>query len=285
MVLVGILNGYYRSGTTIWMKIIHDSNPGIAVLSEPTSPVVVDQIKAKGFTGIEPLHGWAIFIGYSKLREETFKEYCKRWKEVMGKYSTMRGIMTSWDDVKYLLEPFIECPERVFIKSNQLHLFLHRIERELGIPCLHIQRNLADNVAGHLTPEALKNKIKASEVLSAMQKPTMFFVDHVYNNLVEKLGIDFDAKVVLDKLVLSILICNKFVDSKNVTIAHFESIDDVYKKIIRKFGLHIHLHKLNQFDFSRVYIAPSWLRTWVNEVLDRHRENLRKLDIAIHTIP
>lgn len=285
MVLLGILNGYYRSGTTIWMRIIDESNPNIAVLSEPTSPVVVEQIESKGFNGIESLHGWNIFRGYGKLRKETFYEYCRRWREIKSKYKTLRGIMTSWDDVKYLLEPFINCSEKVLIKSNQLHFFLHRIEKELGVPCLHLERNLADNVAGHLSIGCLMAKSKANEIFNAKEADSTFFVDSVYNNIKEMLNFDFEVERVIDKLIVNITICNRFAEIKNVTIASFEKFNDVYTKIVRKFNIHIRKHKLNLLEPSKVYIAPAWLLLSVSGIYEMLFDNLVEAEKRFDKIP
>lgn len=265
--IVGILNGYYRSGTTIWMRIVAESNPHLATLSEPTSPIVVDQIRTIGFDGVEPLHGFKLFQGYGKLIGPVWEEYKKRWKEVFSKYKVMRGIMTSWRDVKYLLEPFHACEQPIFIKSTQLHLFLKNIEDEFQTKCLHLKRDLADCIAAHLAQHVLKNENEAKNILTSPQRPTMFFVDCVHENLKEYFNIDYGAKNVLEKLICNISVCNKVAEMSGVKTVNFESFDEVRKAIIRHLGLHIHLHKLYLFDFSKVHIAPIWLRklVWENE--------------------
>jgi len=266
--IVGVLNGYYRSGTTIWQRLIEESNPHIAVLCEPTSPVVVQQIKQIGFDGLEPLHGFKIFKGYGKLDKDVFDEYVRRWKDVFSRYKVMRGIMTDWGDVTYLLMPFYECKQPIFIKSTQLHLHLNKIEALFGTKCLHIKRNLADNIAAHLKPHVLANEAKAKSVLYSTQMPTMFFVDSVYENLKENFKINYPAKTVLEKLICNINICTKIAEESGVKTVKFENFDEVRNAIIQHFELYTHLHKLCLFDFSKVYIAPTWLRKLVGGIED-----------------
>lgn len=264
--IVGVLNGYYRSGTTIWMRIIAESNPSIAALSEPTSPIVVEQIRNIGFNGIEPLHGFQVFQGYKKLPEQVFEEYKKRWNEVFSKYKVTRGIMTSWDDVRYLLEPFDRTNIPVFIKSTQLHFFLKDIERYFNTKCLHLRRDIADCIAGHLAPHVLANREEAYRILMSAQRPAMFYLDWVYENLKEFFKMEYEHKNVLEKLIYNIKACNKFVANSKIRVVDFENFEGVKKAIIQHLRLHIHLYKLNLFDHSKVRIAPEWLRKLVNEV-------------------
>lgn len=263
--IAGILNGYYRSGTTIWMRIIAESNPYMPVLCEPTSPVVVEQIKSTGFDGMEPLHRFKVFEGYGKLIGSVWEEYKKRWKEVFSKYKIMRGIMTSWEDVRYLLEPFHECEQHIFIKSTQLHLFLKEIETYFGTKCLHLQRDLADTIASHLQLHLLADEAGARQVLFSKQKPTMFFVDCIFENLKEFFGESIKAENVLQKLIYNITKCNSYAKQQGVKIVNFENFDEVKRGIIQHLKLHIDMNKLHLFDPLKVRIAPNWLRNLVEE--------------------
>ena len=284
--IVGIFNGYYRSGTTIWMRIMDESNPRIPVLSEPTSPAVVRQIDINGFNRIEPLHGWNIFRGYGKLDKKVFFEYCKRWEEIFKPGGETKAIMTSWDEVKYLLEPFIECDQKIIIKANQLHFFLHRIVRELGIPCIHIKRAIHENIAGYLTPDALRDYNKMYEIMFSKERDYMFWVDSVYRNITKLLNFDPGLDIVIKKLIFNIYTCNKFVQSKGAaTVVTFEEPSTVIRAIKENFKINIEPSKLCMLNPSKMFISPVNLTNLVTKHICNLKPLLEKAENSFKSIP
>jgi len=245
--IVGVLNGYYRSGTTIWQRIIEESNPHLIVLHEPTGPATGYELLQGQTTN--PIHGWDVYAGYRKLPRKILSEFLKRWFDV---FKEKKGILTDWDDVSYLLGVFHYCNLPIFIKSNQLHLFLREIEEEFDTKCIHITRNLADNIYAHL--EIYPCEHYKRRVLLSKEFPSMFFVDYVYRDLKEYFGEPQDAENVLQKLLYNITKCNEVANCIKVPYEDFEAT----KNAIKLIGLNV--DKADELFISRVNIAPPWLK-------------------------
>jgi len=245
--IVGVLNGYYRSGTTIWQRIIEESSPHLVTIHEPAGPATGREVLQR--VEVNPIHGWDAYRGYYRLPRHIFREFVRRWHEV---FTEPKGIMTDWSDVKYLLEPFHDCDVPIFIKSNQLHLFLDRIERHFKTKCIHITRNLADNIYAHL--EIYPCEHYKRRVLLSKEFPSMFFVDYVYRDLKEYFNEPQDAENVLQKLVYNITKCNEVANCIKVPYEDFEAT----KNAIKSIGLNV--DKADELFISRVDIAPPWLK-------------------------
>jgi len=261
--IVGVLNGYYRSGTTIWQRIIKESNPNIIDLHEPTSPVVGIELRY----GYRNIHGWDIYNGYSKLPRATYFEFLRRWDEV---FTEQKGIMTDWSDVKYLLEPIHECDIPIFIKSNQLHLFLDKIRRYFKCWTVHIVRDLAQNIYSHVKVLYSCEHYRRRVLLSS-SFPDCFFVDYVYRDLTEYFGEDPNAKTVLDKLIYNITKCNEVADSIKV---RFEDPEEVSKAIPLSTSKAKELLDPNRIQYK----LPRWFLDLFNKVVRSYKNEIVRLE-------
>jgi len=237
--IVGILNGYYRSGTTIWQKVVEDCNENVITLHEPASPVLLPELRQR--RDVNPIHGWNVYAGYFKLPRRVLAEFVRRWSRVRP-----AGIIVRWEDVVELLEPLHECRQPIFIKSNQFHLFLDKIEDRFGCRCVHMVRNLPDNVYAHV--EIYPNEHFRRRVLLSRSYNDCFFVDSVHTLLCKHLN-EKPAKNVLEKLIFNIRKCNELANAQKV---RYEKPEEV-EKVIRKMGLKVRKVK------PIVGIAPEWL--------------------------
>lgn len=218
--IVGVLNGYYRSGTTIWQRIVKESNPDVIDLHEPTGSATGIELRC----GYRNIHGWDFYGGYGRLPEETLREFLNRWDEV---FTDSKGILTSWSDAKYLLEPFHDCEEKIFIKSNQLHLLLDRVRRHFNCWTVHIVRDLYHNVYSHVRV-LYPNENYQRKVLLSPSAPDCFFVDYVYRDLIEYFGDEQHHITVIEKLVYCIRKCNEAASGVKV---RFENPEEVSRAI------------------------------------------------------
>lgn len=170
--IVGIISGYYRTGTTIMQKIYEEAT-GIPVLHEPTQHEIVKMMLWEGATKPHSLHGFEIFKGYTKIPFDTLKQFIKRHFEVFED-KTQHGVMTDFSSIVYLLQPFHECDVKVIIKTNQAWLHLDKLAKTFDCWIIHLMRHPVRIVAEHTTDRNL---------LESKDRPLPFYTNEVFTNL------------------------------------------------------------------------------------------------------
>jgi len=142
MPIVAILNGYYRSGTTILWWIFRLSNLDSIVLYEPTSPVLLDFLNRWRYGKIDDLHKLPIFDGYFMLPDDILSKFKRNHRG--------RSVYTDAKDAIITLNPLHECNDNIIIKTCQLHLILNEVSNYYNCNYVHIIRNPAEVFVSHL---------------------------------------------------------------------------------------------------------------------------------------
>jgi len=182
--IIGIINGYYRSGTTIWQRIAEELLDVVTV-HEPTGPSTGYELPQYLNSSTHPFHGWNVFNGYRKIPKEILFKWYKRWSKL-----PIKGVV--WPlTAALLLEPFDRMDEEVIVKCANI-VDVQTIADIFDCWVINIQRDPAATTYAHVEifPKAWQPKI-----LEFPQFNTAFFVDDCY----EKLGGN-GATTVLEKL-------------------------------------------------------------------------------------
>jgi len=220
--IVGIINGYYRSGTTFMQRLCSKSNPNFIVLSEPTQHEIIDHIMADGCHKDNLLHGW-----------EIFKDYCKLPRKV----------------------------KHEFIRRHFLHLFLEKLKDWYGCWVLHLDRSVENIIADHFSYYSLVNSTQAKDILLSKDKPISFYADLVFENLTKYLRLDRNiARNNLDKLVFNILATRKIVErQKGITVLNFDEFVRNPKQHLNKLPFKVNESLLRLINPSKKNPVPDWL--------------------------
>ena len=275
--IVGIINGYYRSGTTFMQRLCSKSNPNFIVLSEPTQHEIIDHIMANGCNNTNILHEWEIFKDYCKLPRKVLHEFIRRHFTVFDENENQWGIMTSEGAIRYLLQPLHDFEKQVVIKSTQLHLFLEKVKRWYDCWILHLDRSIENIIADHFTYYALINSNQAKELLTSNKKPLPFYADLVFKNLAKYFDIDEDiARNNLDKLVFNILTVKKVIEKqKGIKVIDFDKFISNPKQYLNEFPFKINESLLKLVNPSKKNPVPDWLKDMVKESVSYIKNVLR----------
>ena len=153
----GVINGYYRTGTSVLWWIIQQSNPDKLVLYEPHSCGLHDELrnlKPDEHTQ-NPLHGLPIYKPYFQIPEDIRKEFMKKAKP-KSIYSP-HGLKDAVETV----EVFDELDRDVYIQSNQLHLILREFCEYFNCKYIHIVRDPSEVLYAHTgSPSKLKQAVQ-----------------------------------------------------------------------------------------------------------------------------
>lgn len=140
-----ILNGHFRTGSTMLWSIFKKSNPYIFSFYEPFHPQIFKDV-------IMPLRE---FRGdYKKLNKNTIKKLRKHHKIVPKVIS-----FEKWEDYLDILNSL---KKPVFLQPNRASLILKKINKKYGSKIIHIIRNPLDSLVSFGILE-YKNKKRLNE--------------------------------------------------------------------------------------------------------------------------
>jgi len=264
--IIGVINGYYRSGTTLMQRLCSENNPNYVVLCEPTQHEIIDHIISVGCDGISTLHGWEVFKGYCKLTRKVRHEFIKRHFEVFDYDKSQWGIMTSEGAVRYLLQPLHDCEQQIVIKSTQLHLFLEKLKEWYGCWILHLDRNIENIIADHFSYNHLTKTAEVKNIFMSNKGAISFYANLVFENLTKYLRLNKNiARNNLDKLVFNILATRKIVEKqKGITVLNFDDFVRNPKQNLNKLPFKINESLLRILDPYKANPVPNWLKDMIN---------------------
>lgn len=268
--IVGIINGYYRSGTTIFQRFVELCEPSWIVLCEPTQHEIIYHIMRYGLFSVHPLHGFKIFLGYSKLPRNVLRDFIARHIEVFGYSDKNFGIFVDPDDALYLLEPLHDCEEKIVIKSTQLSLVLDEVVNKLGCWCIHLERATENTVFNHF-PD-----LKAFlSFVDGYDKVIPFYGNLVYDRIVKTFDLNIDLSKPIEKLVFNVKFTNDYVKSfanktERLTIIDFDNFVRNVDKYVNKLPFNARLDIAKElFSINRLNFAPSIVKEIVDPIIRR----------------
>lgn len=133
-----VVNGFFRSGTSIVWSILRESNPDHDVFYEPCHGDLLRRIEEFRRCGkVDPIHAMCLWEEY--LRTPGLIERLRTVHPNVGR--TFPENLTSL--IPYVQE-YHALPRRSVLQTNRWHFFLEGVHRETGCGVVHLVRNPFD---------------------------------------------------------------------------------------------------------------------------------------------
>jgi len=265
MPIKAILNGYYRSGTTIMWWLLRLSNLDKPVLYEPTSPVLLDFLRNWEYGKVDGLHGLPIFDGYFMLPKPCLDNFMRNHRG--------EEVYLSHENAFKTLDSIHNCNNKeIIIKTCQLHLILNKVANRYGCNYVHLVRHPADCFVSHLGREYRKDdklKMISDMKINDPKIDGAFWLKNIYEKASQRLGVKVGERDYIGKFVVAWTFCNynalKQVEkSKRGIMLDFREITlrpTVYFKLISDhLGVEMDDRYYTLLDPSRTLVAPLWFR-------------------------
>jgi len=136
--LVFILNGYFRSGTTLLYKIIKESNKDKLVFYEPLHNDLFRLLKKHKIGVVDKVHKINLWDEYL-IQGKDFIEKLKRYHPNINQIFPFDAEKV----VKYL-NVFHELKQDVILQPNRLHFVIEKVVKHYALPFVHMIRNPLD---------------------------------------------------------------------------------------------------------------------------------------------
>ena len=141
-----IVNGYFRSGTSIIWKILKESNPEQVVFYEPCHESLIELVDKykESENKINKLHGMDIWKEYV--------EYYEFFQELKLYHPNInQPVPISYPNVKEYVYKFDRFSQDCILQTNRWHLFLGELKSDFNIPIIHIIRSPIDVYSSIIT--------------------------------------------------------------------------------------------------------------------------------------
>jgi hypothetical protein len=130
-----IVNGYYRSGTTLMWKVLHDNHDHV-VLYEPLNPDLGTHLDAQDKP--DGLHGYNLWESYNEISFETRQALVDNLPTYEKRCLTEKA-----DAIKYL-DIIDQAPIPTIIQTNRLHYLMLDAHEKYKCKVIHIIRHPSD---------------------------------------------------------------------------------------------------------------------------------------------
>jgi len=273
MPLKAILNGYYRSGTTIMWWILRLSNLDKPILYEPTSPVLLDFLKKWEFGKVDGLHRLPVFDGYFMMPKPCLDNFMAS--------QTGRDVYLGHENAFKTLNPIHNCNREIIIKTCQLHIILNKVANKYGCNYVHLVRHPADVFVSHLGKDYrsdVKLKLILDKKFVDQKIDGAFWLKSIYEKASQKLGVKVGDRDYVGKFIVAWTFCNynalKQVEkSKRGLMVDFEDVvrrPRVYFALISDhLGVNVDARYSGLLDPTRAKLAPTWFKV---KFIDRMEE-------------
>jgi len=288
-VIDGVINGYYRTGTSVVWWILQQSNPETIILYEPHSVGLHNDfkhLKPTAYT-VNPLHGMPIYKPYFMVSGEVRKTFLEtaRPKPVYTK--------DDFEDAVKTVEMFHGINKRVVVQSNQLHPILREFAEHFDCNYVHLVRDPAEVLYSHTgSPSKFKRKLQRFLLTHApnymirkwMNVATYGKFELKYMlETAKKLGFVNSSGDLLEKFVRMYVNYNYHVlenlDRKRGLIIRFEDLVKLPELHMKLFERHLKLKvdmKFVKLNPKRAFKAPEKLKNAIKRRLDP--ETKKKLE-------
>jgi len=276
MAIIGFLNGYYRTGTTIVWWILQQSNPDIPVLYEPHSiGLYRGLLKTTDGSRVDRTHNLPIYKPYFMIPKELREEYIRNAvpKSVYTKDELLDAIKT--------VEMFDRAEQKFAIQSNQLHLILNDICEYFDCNYVHMMRDPAEVLFSHADHTSrLRQAIHRFSIAFTPNLMIWKWLHHGYGGkfdlrntreVAKKLGWLSGSKDLLEDFIRLYTHYNYYVFSNLSRRGKFVRFEDLIKKptLFRKManwiGLKLEKQYLDILDPDKAFRCPKNLREKVRK--------------------
>jgi len=138
MPLKFILNGYFRSGTTLLYKIIKQSNPEKLIFYEPLHNDLFLYLSNHKIGQMDRVHHICLWDEYLLQGSEFIDRLREKHPCINEPFPIDASKVISYLDIFHNLQA------QVVLQPNRMHFVLGKIARYYNVPCVHIIRNPLD---------------------------------------------------------------------------------------------------------------------------------------------
>ena len=286
MGIEGIINGYYRTGTSIVWWILQQSNPDKIILYEPHSVGLHNEFRSLRPTAdtVNPLHGMPIYKPYFLIPERVRREFLTKAKP--KPVYTREDI----DDAIQTVEMFHKLEEPIYIQSNQLHPILREFAEYFNCKYIHIVRDPAEVLYSHTgSPSEFRRKLQRLLLIYAPNYMVKRWMNTAtYGKFEMRYMLETARKLynisdgdLLEQFVRAYVNYNYYVlenlDGKRGKIVRFEDLvkDKREFRVFEEIGLRV-VEGFIKLDPKRAFKAPVKLREAIMKRLDS--DTRRKLE-------
>jgi hypothetical protein len=131
-----LINGYYRSGTTMLFHQVNNALPANSVgFYEPCYPLLGLVVRNEDSSKIQNLHGSTLWKSYQDLPEQIFEDVLRNHPN-----PDKKGIQNDQALIEYL-NIYQNMSSDSFLQTNRYHLFLSVIKNEFEPITIHVIRH------------------------------------------------------------------------------------------------------------------------------------------------
>jgi len=186
MSLDTIINGYFRSGTTIFWQIVAESNPDYAVFYEPCNTALFHKLRAhNSHRDPDPIHEinlWDEYFKHDELIERL------RWAHP----NLNEPFPTDYPTLEAYAEVFHRLPSKVILQTNRWQFHLACLHHSFDCKIIHIIRNPI-SIFRSVQEASLKNRSaiyrSATQLLSPILQRRAFRMDSNFGFIWKRYGI------------------------------------------------------------------------------------------------
>ncbi|MFK7779650.1 MAG: sulfotransferase domain-containing protein [Candidatus Gracilibacteria bacterium] len=249
MALKLIVNGYFRSGTSIVWKILKDSNNDYTVFYEPCHEALFDLVSdyEKSSNKKNTLHGMDIWEEYTKN-----PDFFNKLRFIHP--NILKPVPVNYSKIKNYVNAFNELDENTILQTNRWHLFLDFLGKDFDCEIIHIIRNPIDVYNSIINKAFEKNqyikkiiyKNRSFNINIWYQELSKFYPELYQNRLYNsKYNLLFPFEMFIVVWVLTNYYALLKLNKRNIII--YEKLlysPDEYKKKIEKLGFKFEYKKI-----------------------------------------
>jgi len=196
-----ILNGSFRSGTTLVWKIMRESNPGMYVFCEPLHNNLFKEIYREQVLK-QYGHGFSTTSEYLQVGDE-FLKHLRQFHPVIGNEVYTFKI----DDVTRYLKIYDSLDKPVILQPNRMHFIISDIAHAFNCKVAHIIRHPLDIFLSVMfsSPKLkyLRKLLGINPYLFRLiRNPNPYFLDEQFEFMLRYFGVGQMWKVAYDKYFL-----------------------------------------------------------------------------------
>jgi len=131
-----LINGYYRSGTTMLFHQVNNALPADTIgFYEPCYPLLGLVVRNEDSSKIRNLHGSTLWKSYQNMTEEIFEDVLRNHPN-----PDKKGIQNDQALIEYL-KLYHNMSSDTFLQTNRYHPLLSVIQKEFSPSIIHVVRN------------------------------------------------------------------------------------------------------------------------------------------------
>jgi len=277
MPIAGIVNGYYRSGTTLLWWIIKSSNPDMLHLYEPLSPLLFSAIDTHQLGRKDRMHGVPLWDDYLFIPEDTLSAMRSKHRDFT--------VVFNPSEVYPYLDIIDSIDKPVILQPNRMHFIVDDVSARYGVNWVHIIRNPADTFIDLVKPNvdlSIPMIERFAEGKLAVVNPDYFFwVGDMYRVISRNFAIRTDKNDFFGKFLIVWTFSNLIPyyyavlrgkgKSKGLIVYFEELVYEpvrVAESISKHLGVRINHELLNTINRSEAYKYSSKLESITVRKLD-----------------